>query len=222
MLHSLYKSLTPTQTLCYPPSMEINLSDINAEFGVGGAVSVQTDSMVGASRPGPSIPQSLPAYNEDDYTSLGPRPMGTDDFIPGEYLPNIPQVLDREHNPINPWPPQLIIELALRIDPLEDILARNDMGQEQYDRFLEVPTFRREVAAMMKELSDNGQTFQRKARTQAEVHLETLDTIINNMEVAASTRLDGIKQLVKWGDLEPRDKKDDASTGTAIQVNINF
>jgi hypothetical protein len=40
--------------------------------------------------------------------------------------------------------------------------------------------------------------------------------------VAASTRLDGIKQLVKWGDLEPRDKKDDASTGTAIQVNINF
>ena len=206
MLHSLYKSLTPTQTLWYPPSMEINLSDINAEFGVGGAVSVQTDSVVGASRPGPSMPQ----FSESD------------DFIPGEYLPNIPQVLDREHNPINPWPPQLIIELALRIDPLEDILARNDMGQEQYDRFLEVPTFRREVAAMMKELSDNGQTFQRKARTQAEVHLETLDTIINNMEVAASTRLDGIKQLVKWGDLEPRDKKDDASTGTAIQVNINF
>jgi len=49
-----------------------------------------------------------------------------------------------------------------------------------------------------------------------------LDDIVNNREVAASTRLDGIKQLVKWGDLEPRDKKDGGDNATNVQVNISF
>lgn len=180
--------------------MELNLSDINAEFGVGGIAPLD-----GASHPDLSMPQSL-------------------QFVEEQYLPQVQesQVLDTQHNSINPWPPQFIVELALRIDSTEVILDRHNLTEEQYNRFMEIPSFRREVAAMMKELSDNGQTFRVKARTQAEVHLETLDSIVNDLSVAASTRLDGIKQLVKWGDLEPSNNAQEQNTGQTVNIQINF
>jgi len=167
---------------------------------------MQTDSVVGASRPGPSMPQ----FSESD------------DFIPGEYLPNIPQVLDREHNPINPWPPQLITELAMQLDDTAVVLARHGMEDGHYQHLLTIPMFRREVAAAMKEHSENGNTYRRKARIQAETYLTVVDQIVNNSEVAASTRIDAIKYVGKMGDLEPRDKKDDANAGAQINVQINF
>lgn len=185
--------------------MELNLSDINAEFGVGGIVSALADSPDGASHPDPSMPQSL-------------------SFVEEQYLPTAsePQVMDAQHNPINPWPPQLITELALQLDDTEIVLERHGVSPAQYQQFLALPIFRREVAAMMKEMSDSGHTYKIKARIQAEGYLPVVDEIVNNSEIAASTRMDAIKYMGKMGDLEPREKKQDQGTGATVNVQINF
>jgi hypothetical protein len=102
------------------------------------------------------------------------------------------------------------------------VLERHEVSHAQYQQFLTLPIFRREVAAMMKELSDSGHTYKIKARQQAEAYLPIVDEIVHNCEVAASTRMDAIKYMGKMGDLEPKEKKGEGDNTANIQVNINF
>jgi hypothetical protein len=147
--------------------------------------------------------------------------LGNNDFIPEEYLPTT-EAPKASPKKINPWPPQFITELALQLDSTEIVLQRHEVSHEQYQQFLALPIFRREVAAMMKELSDSGHTYKLKARQQAEAYLPVVDEIVNNIDVAASTRMDAIKYMGKMGDLEPKEKKGEENNGANIQVNINF
>lgn len=122
----------------------------------------------------------------------------------------------------NPWPPKLVIDLALGLDHLDDILAAHGLTRPQYDRLTEIPTFRRELASTMRDLRENGVPFARKAAIQAESYLVNLDEMVHDLDVPASTRLEAIKSVVKWGKLEPKEDKGQDHGGNTINLQINF
>ncbi len=124
---------------------------------------------------------------------------------------------------INAWDPRLIIDLNLGLDPLEDILTRYDLTPAQLETLNDNPVFRKDLNITAREMREGGISFSRKAATQAESYLEVLDEIVTNPLTPASTRLAGINNVVKWGNLEPKDVKDTGAAGGAtVNVQINF
>jgi hypothetical protein len=130
--------------------------------------------------------------------------------------------LPRRERTLNAWDPRLIVDLALRLDDFNDILDRYGLDMATYERLSSLPSFRKDLANTIKDLHESGQTFQRTARTQATVYLEQLDDIVNDYSVPAATRLSAIQCAVKWGDLEPKVKKEENQNQNNIQININY
>lgn len=125
-------------------------------------------------------------------------------------------------NPINSWDPRFVLELAIGVDSLEDILDRYGIPPDRYSSLVELPAFRRELAATIRDVRENGATFKAKARVQAESYLEIVDELVYSEEVPAGVRLDAIKSLVKWGGLEPKEEKDAGLGGQSVNIQINF
>ena len=124
---------------------------------------------------------------------------------------------------VNAWDPRLIIDLNLGLDPLEDILLRYNLTPAQLETLNNNPVFRKDLNITAREMREGGVSFARKAATQAESYLEVLDEIVNDARVPASTRLAGIKDVVKWGGLEPKDEKEKGNGGGGgVQIQINF
>ena len=123
----------------------------------------------------------------------------------------------------SPWDPRLLMDLALMVDSEEDILARYDLTQERLNKLLSNSAFRRELVLLRRDVASNGATFRAKARVQAESYLPELDSLVTDIDVPASVRLDAIKQAVKWADLEPKPVKDgEQAKQPQINVQINF
>lgn len=130
---------------------------------------------------------------------------------------------DPQHRPSpNPWDPRLVMDLAIGVDGLDDILLRYGLTQEDYDALTTVPTFRRELSTTLRELRENGVTFIKKAKIQAESYLVDLDDMVQDKNVPAATRLDAIKSIVKWGGLEPKDTKTEQAQGVTVNLQINY
>lgn len=124
---------------------------------------------------------------------------------------------------INKWDPRLILDLAIGVDGLNEILPRYGLSEREFNILSETSSFRRELALTMREVRENGIPFYSKAKVQAESYLEIIDDLVYNPETPASVRLEAIRSTVKWGKLEPtKEVKDDALNATQINVNINF
>lgn len=130
--------------------------------------------------------------------------------------------LSPERGKTNQWDPRLILDLAFAIDPLEEVLPRYGLSTREFDRLSKVPAFRKELALTLRDIRENGLTFTKKAKVQAESYLEVLDEIVHDNETPASVRLEAIRSTVKWGNLEPRDDKKDDTNATTVNVQINF
>lgn len=122
----------------------------------------------------------------------------------------------------SPWDPRLILDLAFGIDDLQDILLRYGLTQEAFNALSDNKIFRRELALTMRELREDGLTFARKARFQAEAYLEVIDTIVYDDAVAPSVKLEAIKSTVQWGGLIQKEQKSESANATQINVNISF
>ena len=139
------------------------------------------------------------------------------DPVAPSYLPQL------KAGRVNSWDPRLIIDLNLALDPVPEILERYGLTDIDLDLLMSNPVFRKDLAVMSREMRENGVSFQRKAATQAEAYLETLDSIVTAPTTPANVRLDGIKSVVKWGNLESKETKDNnAANGAVINVQINF
>lgn len=121
----------------------------------------------------------------------------------------------------NRWDPRLILDLALAIEPLEEILPRYELSIDEFDLLAKTPVFRKELALMIREVREEGLSFSRKAQFQAESYLEVLDSMVYSELTPANIRLEAIRSTVKWGNLEKSDKEDGIAGGT-INVQINF
>lgn len=127
--------------------------------------------------------------------------------------------------PLGVWPASLPLEIALEIDDLDTILERHGLTWRDWEVLTEAPAFRADLARMRKEIRDNGLSFREKARVQAECYLKELHKIVMNEDgdATASTRLDAIKSVVKWGNLEPKDDKGGSgATGNQFNIQINL
>ena len=131
--------------------------------------------------------------------------------------------LQRPLTPTNQWDPRLILDLAVGVEGMEDILSRYSLTLDEYYALSSTPAFRRELALAVRDVRENGVTFAAKARVQAELYLEVLENIVYDTSTPASTRLEAIRSAVKWGRLEPKDDKaGDSGPTTQVNVQINF
>ncbi len=122
----------------------------------------------------------------------------------------------------NKWDPRLILDLAIGIDGLEDILLRYDLSEDEFNILSGTQSFRRELALTIRDVRENGVPFAQKAKVQAESYLMVLDELIHSPTTPANVRLEAIRSTVKWGKLEPKEAKDDGMNATQINVNISF
>lgn len=122
----------------------------------------------------------------------------------------------------NPWPPKMVIDLAMGLDDIETILTRHDMPVAVYNALRENPLFRRELICATKELQENGVTFKRKAALQAEMYLEDMDNVMRDDKTPPSVKKDIFIHMAKLGELEPEKKGDGTSSGPAFNIQINL
>jgi len=118
-----------------------------------------------------------------------------------------------------PWNPRLAFDVALGEDP-HVLCERYALTPDALDALFCTTAFRREVADHQKQIREDGVTFRQKAKVQAEMYLEVLDQLVNDMDVSPATRLDAIKSTIKWADLEP--KVDKAAQSSMPQFNIQI
>jgi len=122
----------------------------------------------------------------------------------------------------NPWPPRLVLDLAMGLDDVETILTRYDVPVSLYHTLLQNPHFRRELVVATKELQENGVTFKRKAALQAEMYLEDMDNVMRDDRTPPSVKKDIFIHMAKLGELEPEKKGEGANSGPAFNIQINL
>ncbi len=124
--------------------------------------------------------------------------------------------------PTNSWDPRLVLDLAVGVDALDEILLRYRMTREEFEFLASTRVFRRELALTIKDVKENGISFARKAAVQAEGYLAEIDGLVYDKTTPASTRLEAIRSTVRWGRLEaPKDSVEDGNK-TQVNVQINF
>ena len=121
----------------------------------------------------------------------------------------------------NQWDPRFLLDLAVGVDALPDILDRYGFTEDSFDTLSRSRIFRKELAQTIRDVRENGVSFTQKARIQAESYLEVIDQLVYDFNTPASTRLESIRSMVKWGRLEPKEDKESAGTN-AQQININI
>ena len=122
----------------------------------------------------------------------------------------------------NRWDPRLILDLAVGVDGLSEILLRYDITLDEYDHISKSESFRRELSLAIRDARENGTPFAVKARVQAESYLEVLDALVYSPNTPSSTKLESIRSIVKWGRLEAPKNGEDTVPATQVNVNINF
>jgi hypothetical protein len=148
-----------------------------------------------------------------NYTSVDllPEPP-EDDLLPARYNP-----------PLIPWPVKLPIDLALGGEPTEDTLARFEVTQSDYDRWLAMPAFRKALSDASKEIRENGVTFKRLCGRIAEDYLGELDTALHDPKVGLALKLSAFNTITKLAGLDPKDEKTDSSkNNNLVNIQINL
>lgn len=122
----------------------------------------------------------------------------------------------------NPWPPKLIMDIAMGLMEKEDVLFAHQITEDGLDHLYTNPQFRRELSVMVRELRETGATFPGKAAMQAESYLGIMDDVMRSADTPASTRLSIFTTMAKFGGLEPTKEKEDTSNVNQINIQINI
>ena len=86
-------------------------------------------------------------------------------------------------------------------DPIEEVLARECVAPDEFDKLLEDPVFKRYVKDYVQELTDNGFSFQSKCRILAEDAVQSVYHIAKDPEAPAAARIKATENLVEWAKL---------------------
>lgn len=125
------------------------------------------------------------------------------------------------HGPIS-WSPKMAFDLAMGDEDPNDVMGRYDLSLAEYQRILSHPAFRMEVNGHMKDVREKGVTFKAKARIQAEEYLRVVDDMITDPEVGNTTKLDAIKSVVKWAELDSAPAAAGGPTAPQFNIQINL
>lgn len=133
----------------------------------------------------------------------------------------------RPDNPaeIEPYPPTLPLEVALKTAPVKDICEAYDLTREDWEKLKTNPAFVQEVATWRDNLKkDGGLSFKMKARLQSEELLKTSWRMIHDRsgDIAPSVQADLIKFTIRAAGLDGSKEPAGAGQQNALQININL
>lgn len=118
---------------------------------------------------------------------------------------------------------RLAYELALRMEPAEDIWARYRYTPESAAELLDSPAFAALLAKVDKEVQEHGLSFRMKAKAISEELLPTAFDMATDPLTPASVRADLIKWAAKVAGNEPPPAKEGAGGGgSAFSLSITF
>ena len=121
------------------------------------------------------------------------------------------------------WPQGLVVDLALGIDSLEDVLLRFNVEPAHWLALQDNRAFRIDLARTRKEISESGLSFKRKAATQAEMYLSKMDALMDDDDVSPATKHTIFRSMTALGELEPKKERDDSvGSGMAFNIQINM
>lgn len=108
--------------------------------------------------------------------------------------------------------------------PIEEVLATEGISLEEFTHVLEDKLFQTAVKKYTKELTENGTSFQLKARLQAEELLARQFFLIHDPETPPAVAVKAIENTVRWAGLEPKTSPNGASgaVGAGFQIIFNL
>lgn len=123
----------------------------------------------------------------------------------------------------NTWPAKLPFEIALGKRPLNVLLDDFGINADHWRLLCDNRQFKQAVGKELAELRENGVTFKHKAQIMAEDYLLLIDQWIHSSETPLGTKIDLVKSVVGWGDLNPKKAEVAGSgAGTAFNIQINM
>lgn len=141
-------------------------------------------------RPYPYLTSSFPSHYTDDMTTKTP-----------------------------PWPPQLILDIALESHSPDELYIKHSISKEDLDHFYTLPQFCREILHARAELASSGSQFRAHARVMAEEHLMTMNDLLNSKETPPMQKFQIWQSLVEYASLKP--PKEAAGQGqNSLTINI--
>lgn len=120
-----------------------------------------------------------------------------------------------------PWPPSLPRDLALGGLPLDDILSRYAVTLDDYNRWAQMPVFRRALSDAQQELVKHGASFRALCQGIALDFLPDIDATLHSPTISFAAKMDAFKYVSKCGHLEPKEEKSSAG-GNVPMVNIQI
>lgn len=124
----------------------------------------------------------------------------------------------------HPWPPMLLMDLAIGLDSVDEILIRHKIDAHTWEVLTSDLNFRRELMRLKKEVAEDGTTFKRKAAIHAETYLLEMDALMRDASTPPNVKHEIFKTLAKLGGLETK-VGDESAAGSgpsfAIQINLN-
>jgi hypothetical protein len=131
------------------------------------------------------------------------------------HLPSLVQALS----------PQIAAELAAGLSSKEDICARYEISEPDWDALRTNPIFRGMVKEAMREFSGDMNAAKRtrlKANILYEDLLPEMYALVKDISMPSNSRVEAAKLLAKTGGVDSPEKENTGAAGNMFQVNINF
>lgn len=128
---------------------------------------------------------------------------------------------ENQLSPILDVPPELVLELAVGIDTFDNICRKHGYGTSQIEHLRDDSGLKARVAKAEAELQKDGFTHKLRAGYGADLILRILISRGMDPSTPLSIALDIYKELVKTGDLVPKQALAQQTTnGFSITINI--
>lgn len=128
------------------------------------------------------------------------------------------KIVQRSDFPV--FDPKFAFEVALKYEPLHLTMERFGVEPEQMQMLMRFRPFLLAVKNFQREIAEQGITFKAKARLLSEDLLETTYLMVRDAEIPASVRMDGIKSVVRWAELDGDARREAQGTQFNIQINL--
>ena len=113
-------------------------------------------------------------------------------------------------------------EVAMKYEPLATVMERYDVTLEHMMLLKTHKPFLLAVKQFQREIQEQGITFKMKAKMLAEDLIDTAYLMSKDLTTPASVRMDGIKNIVRWAELEPQKNKEDTGSMPTFAIQINL